>query len=519
MKLIKIGSSPSCDIVLNSQYVSGHHADILVLDNGDIILEDKNSTNGTTVGGKRIKPNVEVPVRQGDQIYFADAPLAWSRIPMAPNNSKYKTVVNIGSDYRNDIVVSNPTVSRFHASLKIEKKGGKALLFDNGSANGIKVNGIQMTKGTPKQIKKGDNIICGTEDVTETISQFLPNSVSFLKIAMSFLLVACLVGGAYWMYNVIIKDDPSAYRPSVVYVQAKYHYEVSLEDNPFNDQLKKAMVMEVPVEGVVQATAFFIDNEGRMATNRHVALPWSEEYRSGEYSTENLTQKYEEFLAKQLKIKRLDTEYEDLDLVKAVTQLQSTALGKELLESCSNETELNAKLNRINKSKLKIVGVMDRIMVGYPGNYYTHLEEFQFCNVSAVSNDPKKDVAILQLNDKKTPKTIEKILHIDNISTESLRPLKDDLYYIGYPYGILWGMDDDTKSLEPNLRKTTCTKNPGKYDFEFDAASVGGSSGSPLFNKKGQLVGILYGGYSNHSVTFAVHAKYLKQLYDQEVRQ
>lgn len=41
MKLIRIGSSSSCDIVLHSEFVSGHHAEMILLDNGEIILEDK----------------------------------------------------------------------------------------------------------------------------------------------------------------------------------------------------------------------------------------------------------------------------------------------------------------------------------------------------------------------------------------------------------------------------------------------------------------------------------------------
>ena len=43
MKLLKIGSSSSSNIVLNSEFVSSHHAEILLLDSGEIILEDKNS--------------------------------------------------------------------------------------------------------------------------------------------------------------------------------------------------------------------------------------------------------------------------------------------------------------------------------------------------------------------------------------------------------------------------------------------------------------------------------------------
>ena len=40
MKLIRIGSSPTSDLQLTSSYVSSTHAEITLLDGGDIILED-----------------------------------------------------------------------------------------------------------------------------------------------------------------------------------------------------------------------------------------------------------------------------------------------------------------------------------------------------------------------------------------------------------------------------------------------------------------------------------------------
>ena len=128
------------------------------------------------------------------------------------------------------------------------------------------------------------------------------------------------------------------------------------------------------------------------------------------------------------------------------------------------------------------------------------------------------ELAILQLNNKTTPKDIQFIFDPANFFEERLEPLKDQLVTIGYPAGIAWAQDENTKSLEPNIRETKCSKEPGKYDFEFQANSVGGSSGSPVFNDKGQLVGVLYGGYAvAGGSTKAVHAKFLKKMYDEEV--
>ena len=120
MKLLKIGSSSSCDIVLHSEFVSGHHAEMILLDSGEIILEDKNSTNGTFVGNKKINSNTEVTVRRGDYIRFADVELQWAHVPVLENSNKYKSIINIGTNFRNDIIITGNYPSRLHAVLKVK---------------------------------------------------------------------------------------------------------------------------------------------------------------------------------------------------------------------------------------------------------------------------------------------------------------------------------------------------------------------------------------------------------------
>ena len=56
-----------------------------------------------------------------------------------------------------------------------------------------------------------------------------------------------------------------------------------------------------------------------------------------------------------------------------------------------------------------------------------------------------------------------------------------------------------------------------RYEFQIQNATIGGSSGSPVFNKKGELVGILYGTYDKVA-SKAIQVKFLKKLYDEEVK-
>lgn len=521
MKLLKIGSSPSCDIVLNSNYVSSHHADLTLLDNGDILIEDKGSTNGTMIGSKKILPHQEVNVHRGDLVKFADVELVWARVPSLGNNSKYKQIINIGSNFRNDIVVNNGTVSRYHACLKISANGRAAFLVDNNSKNGTQINGVKIQRNQPVRVKKGDNVMCGSEDVTDQLKEFIPSifpvwawgaiattAIAAVICAFMFIMPGDMGEKMKSLFNSPV--NPADYRSSVVYVSAAYHYEVSLEDNP----LPENIILRSEVYRY-QATAFFIDQEGRMATNRHVALPWSEDYREKEV-TEQLIQNYEEYFANQLQISRLNDDFAD-DIVKAVERLKKTEVGLSLLQMCSNKDELNARIARIQKSKLKIQGVMDYISVGYPGQFFTHIDEFQRCHVMCESSSKEKDLAILQLNDKKTPTSVKRVFNPRTAIVKNLVPLKDKLYTIGYPAGLLMNLDFESKSLEPTIRDTKCSKMPSRFGFEIESSTIGGSSGSPVFNEKGQLVGVLNSTVNGQDITYGVHARFLKEMYEAEV--
>ena len=101
MKLIIIGSAPDAHIRMNSQYISGYHAELLLLDNGDILLTDNASKNGTFLNGVRLVPNKEVSVKRGDQIRIANIALDWNSIPIIQGIQDVKEIWGIGTNFRN----------------------------------------------------------------------------------------------------------------------------------------------------------------------------------------------------------------------------------------------------------------------------------------------------------------------------------------------------------------------------------------------------------------------------------
>jgi Inner membrane component of T3SS, cytoplasmic domain len=69
---VTIGRADNADLVIRDEFASTHHAK-LVLMNGEWLIQDLNSTNGTFVNGKRVgtpitvKPNV--PVQIGNSVF------------------------------------------------------------------------------------------------------------------------------------------------------------------------------------------------------------------------------------------------------------------------------------------------------------------------------------------------------------------------------------------------------------------------------------------------------------------
>ena len=89
MRLLKIGRDASCDIVMHSDKVSSLHAELTLLNSGDIMLEDKGSRNGTFIMNRQIKPNKPVNVSGNVNLIIGDVELQWSQVPMPEDNSAY----------------------------------------------------------------------------------------------------------------------------------------------------------------------------------------------------------------------------------------------------------------------------------------------------------------------------------------------------------------------------------------------------------------------------------------------
>ena len=516
MRLLKVGRDSNCDIVLHSDKASALHAEITILNNGDILLEDKNSRNGTFVMNRPIKPGTQVSIKRGDAIRFGDVELIWNQIPMPEDLSNYKAVYGIGTSMRNDIQIAGNTASRYHATLKIDRKG-KAFLQDH-SKNGSTINGERLNPGQTRQIKRGDAIVCG--GVPVNLAQFIPSNNLSKIIGIAATIAILVVGGwAAWKYipwnNSITPVTTQAMENASSCVYGGYYYEINVKDDPFKNVIKgwpDKWYMGIGPNGKLQVntttdglsplgytgTAFFISKDGEMGTNRHIAVPW--EYRDAD-DEENIRQQMEK--ARQATSGNL---YE--------------LLAYNVMTGALSADDANAWLRRYQNSPLEISGKHAFFGIGLTGSKVNNQIDLQQAQVIAESGDPKKDVALIRLNSRKTPDYIVKMGAIYDIEharvdERSLKPQDEELTIIGYPMGETVANETfDGKELRPTIHKASLSKTPDDNQIQIQAVGIGGQSGSPVIDKSHRLVGVLCSGFKGTEVTYCCNIKHLVELYN-----
>ena len=532
MRLLKIGRDASCDIVLHSDKVSSLHAEITLMNSGDIMLEDKGSHNGTFIMNQQIKPGKPVNIRRGDAIRFADVELQWSQIPQPEDNSAYKAIYGIGSHFNNDIQISGGTVSRYHATIKVGKNN-KVYIIDH-SKNGTTVDGTKIPSNTPVRIKKKSAVVCGGVPVNLANSAVKWPSEAWKTILLAAACVLVLVGVGIGINKYLqnIKDPSfedgqlyNRYKNSTVYIKTVYHYEVSIGnlDDEFitkglgipkkvlpiyatngelSDYIDVSQMTATSLlealdrmyeksatrnEGLGSGTGFFVSNSGEIVTNLHVVKPWL--FRNDEDALENL---FSQIVAKKVAT---------VDFVNVAFKGRATTLSA-------------------YTSKVKVKGILDYVAI-VPNEALFDKDNVIKCRVVHADDDKKnieKDVAIIQTISKHLPNPDCAVVNVkDSMDIrDEVYKAGEHVYVLGFPNGADPFLQSDAERTGIHCYGTggNITVDPTEYSFSFDAAALHGSSGSAIFNRKGMLIGILNSGKGD-TFNRGVKAKYIKEALEQ----
>lgn len=504
MKLIVIGSGSGAHLKLNSQFVSGYHAELLLLDNGEILLTDKGSKNGTYLNDQRLQPNKDIPIKRGDVVRFADQTLDWRNVPALPmpDISKIKEMRGIGTNFRNKHQLQGERVSRFHATLT--KKNDKNWYIQDHSKNGTTVNGKAIPSNQDIKLKKGDKILCAGVPVPNPYGE--GSAINYRKIFMTISIILFLCGGTYGIMKLIkniphnesgeskslivdgrknITDEEiyAKYKNSTVLLIGFYYYKVTAGNLDLekaglpteviweNNTIQKVDGMRSKMKSFT-GTGFFVSNDGKIVTNLHIARPWLFD--------------------------------KDLSYISDKYKMLIATLASE-----------NPALNAFT-SQIKVEGVMSYIGMLPNGAYFSD-ENLKQCRELVGHDNIEKDVAILQLETKKLPDANCSIVNIDQaVINDSEIRVGSHIYTMGFPFGLSLQDLKTSKGIRILANGGSITQECTEYSFGFNAPSYGGASGSPIFNAKGQLIGVLNSGVSkSQGFNYGIKATHVKELLNQ----
>lgn len=222
---------------------------------------------------------------------------------------------------------------------------------------------------------------------------------------------------------------------------------------------------ETSMDSSVYGSGFIVTEDGSVLTNAHVVKKSEDELRTqmaieagSSFLLDDL-QAFEDYLGVDL-----PTEYEDLFL-------ETTAsLYEQYMTVTSPEQESQMYLVNVD-GKLSDPVSVETVEVGDPID---------------MMEETGKDVAVLKVNEKNLP----------TVALGDDADLKDgeQAIALGYPAVATFDPGFDLTNLAPTLTQGTIssqkTMEGGWKVIQTDATISGGSSGSPLFNSKGEAVGI-----------------------------
>ncbi len=356
------------------------------------------------------------------------------------------------------------------------------------------------------------------------------------KVGYPLAIVVALATG-FVIYKYTAKSDPEelfeTYSKSVVMIKNEYVYVAKLRNSKntelyFTDveagefkNMEVGSMEKVPTK-TSYGTGFIISKDGKIATNRHVAAP----------AIDN-AQQLLDVLKTRYEAKRpayMDTltlcgqrirELQDLadrhgdNLDEATRQrIRERIAYWEQKRRIANEVLSIMDFNPKNASiEAKIIN----LGIVYENTHITEKTDYEECVLLQVAKD-KADLAVIQLTDKSLPESVKNIFEVpenDGKKEEGYKlKLNTDLYMIGYNYASVIG-DSDGEGLTAQLTQGKLSQKPKKFKFLHSIPTLSGSSGSPVLDENGTLVGVNFAGIGSQSFNYAVPVKNLRKLLDE----
>lgn len=290
-------------------------------------------------------------------------------------------------------------------------------------------------------------------------------------------------------------------------------------------------------KGMATGTAFFIDNNGTLLTNRHVVNPIVSE-ETIKTAAGNLISAIGEYIqAARIEYAQQYQSLEDakqecysydywghVDVNKS-RLWEIEAAQQELSNQFDEASEMASNINQISLSAIRVIP-RSEIGIAYNNTYVTDTDDFlkkNPCVVVKSSKDEDVDLAKIQLKDKHTPEgkyvfKIKGIAKEENSIFDVFYKDKEDqlkigtnLLMIGFNAGLILG--NTQQGIQAQMTKGEVTQTPDGSRVLYSIPTLQGSSGSPVIDYQGYVRAVNFAKLKGtDTFNFGIPEKKIKQF-------
>lgn len=292
-------------------------------------------------------------------------------------------------------------------------------------------------------------------------------------------------------------------------------------------------------KGMATGTAFFIDNNGTLLTNRHVVNPIVSE-ETIKTAAGNLISAIGEYIqAARIEYAQQYQSLEDakqecysydywghVDVNKS-RLCEIEAAQQELSNQFNEASEMASNINQISLTAIRVVP-QSEIGIAYNNTFVTDVDDFlkkNPCVVVKTSKDEDVDLAKIQLKDKRTPEgkyvfkikgiaeEEKNILNVFNINKDKDDQLKigTNLLMIGFNAGLILG--NTQHGIQAQMTKGEVTQTPDGSRVLYSIPTLQGSSGSPVIDYQGYVRAVNFAKLKGtDTFNFGIPEKQIKQF-------
>lgn len=339
----------------------------------------------------------------------------------------------------------------------------------------------------------------------------------------------CLLCVSFLSCNKSKNEIDESYRSGVVLIMNQYYYTLTLPSGGVfylaGDGNGNITNFEVDPDSAINCmsavtgTGFFISDDGKIATNKHVASRTVSD-RSAVRATKQVLNSLSQYLEN-----RNDT----CEAIKELCQIQYSRTNDNLErakyvqvynamdEEIKGNNDIIRQLSHIDPEDARIE-YHSTLRVAYNGTFVNSPDDMYPCSLRDTAD---KDVAIIQLNSKQTPpgkyifpvpakNMLEHYSFGEYLSRMFGSDKNEQLYMIGFNRGFGMAVTEEgiySQCTEGSINQTQ------RDIIQYNINTEPGSSGSPVLNRRGQLVAINFAGYRDaQSFNYGVKEKHLYDL-------